>query len=66
MYRRYRIWHQKANVYNMQMIQHHIEHVKQVNDMHVSTVLRKVSILFRDGQVIQVLLLTVQKQKLWS
>ena len=47
-------------------IQHYAEHAKQVNDMHVSTVLRKISILFRDGQVIQILFLTVRKQKLWS
>ena len=37
----------------MQMIQHYTEHAKQVNDMHVSAVLRKISTLFRDGQVIQ-------------
>ena len=50
----------------MQMIQHYAEHAKQVNDMQVLTALRKISILFRDGQVIQIVFLTVQKQKLWS
>ena len=45
----------------MQMIQHYTEHAKQVNDMYVSTVLRKLSTLFRDGQVIQILFLTVPK-----
>ena len=55
---------QKANVYNIQMIHHYTEHAKQVNDMHVLTVLRKISTLFRDSQVIQTL--TVGKQKLCS
>ena len=37
-----------------------------VNDVHVSAVLRKMPNQFRDGQMIQILLLIVQKQKLWS
>ena len=32
-------------------------------DYHLSTVLRKISILFRGGQVIRILFLTVQKTK---
>ena len=55
----------RMNVYKMQIIQH-TEHAKQVSNMHVSTVLRKISIQFGDGQVKQILFLTVQKQKLWS
>ena len=47
------------------MIQHYAKHGKQVNDMHVSTVLRKIYIHFRDGHVIQIFILTVQKPKLW-
>ena len=35
----------------MQMMQHYTKHVKQVNDIHVLTALRKISIQFRDGQV---------------
>ena len=50
----------------MQMMQHNTEHGKQVNDMNLLTVLRKISIQFRHGQVKQILLLTVQKQKFWS
>ena len=46
------------------MIQHYTEHAKLFNDIHVSTVLRKISKQFRDGQMIQILLLAVQKQKL--
>ena len=59
-------WHQKANVYNTQVIPHYMEHAKQVKDMHVSTVLRKIPILFWDGPETQILFLTVPKQKLWS
>ena len=43
--------------------EHYTEHAKQVNYMHVSAVLRKISTLFRDGQVIQILFLTLPKQK---
>ena len=50
----------------MQMMQHSTEHAKQVNDMNLLTVLRKISIQFRHGQVKQILFLTVQKQKFWS
>ena len=50
----------------MQMMQHSTEHAKQVNDMNLLTVLRKISIQFRHGQVKQVLFLTMQKQKFWS
>ena len=50
----------------MQMMQHNTEHGKQVNDMNLLTVLRKISIQFRHGQVKQILFLTVQKQKFWS
>ena len=35
------------------------EHSKQINDMYVSAVLRKISILFRDGQVIQIIFLSL-------
>ena len=48
------------------MIQHYNEHAKQVNDMHVSTVLRKISNQFRDTQMIQILFLTVHKQNFCS
>ena len=44
----------------MQIIQHS-EHAEQVNDMHL-TVLRKISILFRGGQMIEILFSRVQKQ----
>ena len=48
----------------MQIMQYYTEHAaKQVNNMHLSTVLRKISILFRGGKVIQILFLTVQKQR---
>ena len=50
----------------MQMMQYSTEHAKQVNDMNLLTVLRKISIQFRHGQVKQILFLTVQKQKFWS
>ena len=50
----------------MQMMQHSTEHAKQVNDMNLLTVLRKISIQFRHGQVKRILFLTVQKQKFWS
>ena len=43
------------------MIQHYTEHAKLFNNMHASTILRKISKQFRDGQMIQILLLTVQK-----
>ena len=47
-------------------VQHYTEHAKQVKDKHASAVLKKISTLFRNGQVIQTLFLTVPKQKLWS
>ena len=50
----------------MQTIQEFTEHVKQVNNMHLSTVFRKIPNQFGDGQMIQILFQTVQKQKLWS
>ena len=56
----------EQNVYNMQMTQHYTVHAQQVNDMHLSTVLRKISNQFRDGQIMQILFLTVTKKKLWS
>ena len=46
--------------------EHYTEHAKQVNYMHVSAVLRKISTLFRDGQVIQILFLTLPKQKVMA
>ena len=57
--------HQRAIAFNIKIIQHYREHGKQVNDMHVSTVLRKISVQSPDGQVKQTLFLTVLKQKLW-
>ena len=45
---------------------HYTEHAKQVKDMQASAVLRKISNQFRDGQMIQILFLKAQKQKLWS
>ena len=39
---------------------------KASDNMHLSAVLRKISTLFRDGQVIQTLFLKLPKQKLWS
>ena len=56
----------ERNVYNMQMTQHYAVHAQKVNDMHLSTVLRKISNQFREGQIIQILFLTVKKRKLWS
>ena len=47
----------------MQMIQDFAKNAKQVNYMHVSTVLKKISNQFRNGQMIQILFLTVQKAK---
>ena len=47
----------------MQMIQDFAKNAKQANDMHVSTVLKKISNQFRNGQMIQILFLTVQKAK---
>ena len=58
--------HQKGIVYNMYMIQYYAAHAKQVNKLHVSTVLRKISSQFLDGQMMQILFLIVEKQKLWS
>ena len=46
--------------------EHYTEHAKQVNYTHVSAVLRKISTLFRDGQVIQILFLTLPKQKVMA
>ena len=37
----------------MQIVQH-TDHAKQVNDMHLSTVLREAFILFRDNRVIHI------------
>ena len=45
----------EGNVYKMQMIQHYTVHAKQANDMHLSTVLRKISNQFRDGQITQII-----------
>ena len=58
--------HQKGIVYNMYMIQYYTAQAKQVNKLHVSTVLRKISNQFLDGQMMQILFLIVEKQKLWS
>ena len=43
------------------MIQDYAKNAKQANDMHVSTVLKKISNQFRNGQMIQILFLIVQK-----
>ena len=39
----------------MQTIQEFTEHAKQVNNMHLSTVFRKISNQFGDGQMMQIL-----------
>ena len=44
-----------------QIIQH-TKHAKQVNDMHVPIVLRKISNHFRDGQMIPTLFFDIPKK----
>ena len=47
----------------MQMIQDYAKNAKQANNMHVSKALKRISNQFRNGQMIQILFLIVQKAK---